>query len=321
MNCVLATLGTRYGEGMHEINIPPDYVVPALKLNYATAPIYQASLCFTKLSICVFYLRVFTTTKRARYHVYALIAFLLAFSIPLELTLILSCVPPRKVWLPSTPGHCLDEIIGFWTSFACNLASDIWLIVFAAPRIWGLKMQARQKVALLATLTLGWVVVIAAILRVVRIAAILHSDDTTWRAYDSSIWSAVEVNVSITCAAGPALKPVFKHFTPGFMYSLSGKASQVKPGNTDRTTWIRASQKGNGVFEMSRSVTRHDLTSHSQEELANTMGQTQWVTGRLNMTASEDGISEEGRDIDSGGILKITQVTVSHWPTHSGRPG
>jgi len=156
INCILACLGTLYGEGMHKADISLSYVVPALRLNYATRLCYQASFCFTKLSICVFYLRVFGTTKATRYHVHAIIAFVVAYTIPLEVTAILSCNPPKKVWEPSTPGYCLDAMIGFWTSFACNTISDIWIIVFAARKVWALKMQRTQKMALVGTLTLGW---------------------------------------------------------------------------------------------------------------------------------------------------------------------
>lgn len=207
--------------------------------------------------------------------------------------------------------------MAFWTSIACNLISDVWLIVFAAPRVWGLKMQGRQKLALLATLTLGWVVVIAAIIRAVRISAIIHSPDATWRSYDSSIWSAVEINTSIICAAGPALKPLFRRFAPGFMYSLSdGKVSQTKPSNGARS-WVKAGQNGTGVFEMSRSVTQHDLGSQSQEELANSAGQNRWITSKRDTSSSLGEGGEAILELEGDGIMKSTHVTVSHWPVHS----
>ncbi|KAK5126226.1 hypothetical protein LTR85_010461 [Meristemomyces frigidus] len=321
VNCVLATLGTRYGSGMHEIDIPDKYLVPALKLNYATTLCYQASLCFTKLSICVFYLRVFSTTKASRWQVYAMIAFVVAFTVPLEVVTILSCVPPQKTWLPAKSGHCLNTIIAFWTSVACNIISDVWIIVFAAPRVWSLKMQGRQKLALLATLTLGWIVVIAAVIRAVRVGSILHSADATWRSYDSSIWSAVEVNVSIVCASAPALKPIFKQYVPGFMYSVSdGKKSNTKPSNGARS-WVKAGQNGTGTFEMSRSVTHLDLTSQSQEELANSTGQNRWITSKMDTSSSADELSEENPELDGNGIMKSTEVTVRHWPIQGLRGG
>lgn len=88
-NCLLASLGTVYGEGKHEVDIPERDLIPALKLNYATIICYQAALCFTKLSICVFYLRVFSTTRAARWHVYAMMIFVIAFTVPLELVSVL----------------------------------------------------------------------------------------------------------------------------------------------------------------------------------------------------------------------------------------
>lgn len=324
VNCVLACLGTVYGEGMHQRDIKEEWIVPALKLNYATLVCYQASFAFTKLAICVFYDRVFGTMKGAKWQIYAIGGFVIAYTIPLELVSILSCVPPQKVWDPTFEGgYCLNTIIAFWTSFACNLISDIWIIIFAIPKVWSLKMQTRQKVILLSVLTTSWIVVIAGIVRVARISAVIHSDDTTWRSYDSSIWSAVEINVCVICAAAPAWKAIFKRYMPNFMYSLSGKTSETpKAAYGDQSSRSRPNGKGgvkSGVFEMSRSLHRSALTSPSQEELANSSGRNEWVMGKADINAESDMVSE-GSDkasdkipADHEGIMKSTQVTVDSW--------
>lgn len=321
-------LGIRYGSGMHESNIPPSSIGPALELNYATLPFYLASLCFTKLSICWFYLRVFTTTNLIRYQIYAVVILLIGYTIPLEILAILSCTPPSKNWEPKKPGICLNTIPAFWTSFVCNLLTDIYLIAFAFPKIWNLQMQKRQKVALLSTVSLGWVVIVAAIIRVVRISAILHATDTTWRAYDSSIWSAVEMNTSLICAAAPALKPLFKRFLPGLMSSLSGRTSKtVNPnsgglygsGKNSRSTWMKGSRSRTERIELDSTVRHGDLTSLSQEELARSAGRSEWLPGKLDLGGDDDEVnSEEGArsyEHDGDGIMKSTYVSVSSKPT------
>jgi len=322
VNCALAVISTRYGEGRHTVDVKPEWVSKNLKILYASRICYQMALGLVKLSIAVFYLRVFNVTRATRIHLYIMIGFILAFTVSLSLENILPCVPPSKTWNldPSAPGHCSNTIIGFWTSVACQIISDIWIIVFAVPRVWQLKMQRAQRLALLGTLTLGWVTVIAAVIRAVRISTILHSTDSTWVSYDSSIWSAVEVSVSIICAAAPTLKPIFKRWAPGMLYSLSGKTSQGKPGNTDRSAWVKASSKGAGTFEMTRSrIGRHDTASHSQEELAHNGSHSNWGSGKLDMTVSEDDVeSMEGRQAHGDGIMKSTHVKVSHWPLTPG---
>ena len=140
-----------------------------------------------------------------------------------------------------------------------------------------------------------------------RISSILHATDTTWVSYDSSIWSSLEINTSIVCAAAPALKPIFKRYMPGFMYSISGKTSRGKPSHDDRSTWVKASSKNGTAFEMGRNFARNNLTSQSQEELARSVGR------KMDISGSGDELdSEEGE-----GITKSTHVTISHWPVRN----
>ncbi|KAK3115534.1 hypothetical protein LTR53_005029 [Teratosphaeriaceae sp. CCFEE 6253] len=313
--CSLAGVGRSHGAGRHKTDIPPGYVVVNQQVLYGSRISYQMSLGLVKLSLAVFYLRVFNVNQAARIHIYALIAFVITFTSALLLLNILQCIPPSKYWSldPNTPGHCTDPAPGFWLAFACQAITDTWLIAFA-------------KIAILATLTLGWVSLIAAVIRAVRISTVLGSGDQAWVSYDLSIWSAVEINVSLICAAAPTLKPVFQRWLPGLFYSLSSKHAQShKPtGHSERARWAKAS-KGGGAYEISRSrVAHHGVASHSQEELARRASQEQWAAGKLDRAGSDD----DGESLeqprrpqgDHTGITKSTQVKVSHWPLRSESP-
>lgn len=97
---------------------------------------------------------------------------------------------------------------------------------FALPKILTLKTIPRQKYALVAMTSMSGVPVIASMIRCVRISQILESTDPSWRAYDSSIWSAVDANVSILCASAPALKPLLRKIMPGLMGSSHGSSQR-----------------------------------------------------------------------------------------------
>lgn len=199
---------------MHQVDVPLAWTPVFRKLFFATYILYQLSLGFTKLAIGVLYLHVFSVSSSARRELYVLIAFVFAYTIVLTLQLVLSCVPVRKSWDPDVAGHCFSLVPGFYIHFVCNLASDIWLIFFAASRVWRIKLPTRQRAILLATITLGWVAVVAGIVRVVRIGIVLNAVDRSWSASDPSVWTSVELNVTIICAAVPALKPLFTHLLP-----------------------------------------------------------------------------------------------------------
>ena len=172
-------------------------------------------------------------------------------------------------------------------------------------------------------------------MRVVRIATILHNPDTTWVSYDSSIWGSVETDVALICAATPALKPIFKRFTPGFIYSLSASRSRSTkpPGNNtnqsqsqnqSQSIWAKASHKGSKAFELSSRSrgTQHEVgRSHSEEQLARSVGHHDdpWASsGRSEMAAwgpdEDDDYDDRAYGRQPDGITKQTQVTVSRWP-------
>jgi len=148
-------------------------------------------------------------------------------------------------------------------------------------------------------------VIISSVVRAIRIDHILHATDTTWQAYDTSIWSAVEINVSLICAVTPALKQLSKHFAPGLLFSASG-------GTNERSTWVKAGRKGTGGFALSHIwVTHRDLTSHSQKGLAQSVGQNSWVMGKLDSTVpprQEDYWASD--EIQGDGIMKKSFVMV-----------
>ncbi|KAB2569614.1 hypothetical protein DBV05_g11712, partial [Lasiodiplodia theobromae] len=229
---VLSCLQTRYGAGQHLATVPFSNLKPSLQLAYATLLLYNLTLCLTKVSITLFYLRV-VADRWNRALSLAALAFVVVYTVPLEVVSIAQCVPPAAVW--DRAGHpgakCIDTIPAFYASAVCNILADVWLIGHAVPRVLGLQMGRRQKGLLLFFLSLGWLTIIAAIIRAVRISTILRSADKTWVSYDSSIWSAVEVDVGLICASAPATWKLVKRVAPRFAEAMtSGRSSSSGRG-------------------------------------------------------------------------------------------
>lgn len=76
--------------------------------------------------------------------------------------------------------------------------------------------------------------IIAAIFRAVRISTILHSADKTWVSYDSSIWSAVEVDVGLICASAPATWKLVKKVAPRFAEAMTSGRSSSSASSSGR---------------------------------------------------------------------------------------
>lgn len=163
----MSCLQTRYGAGQHVWNVPLSSLKPGLQLAYGTLLVYNLALSLTKISVCLFYLRVFgssssSASRTNRLLCIACIGFVVAYTIPLEVVSIVQCRPPDAVWntAPGESAQCIDTIPAFYTSAACNMAVDLWLIAYAVPRVLPLPLPRRQKVVLLFFVSLGWMYVV-----------------------------------------------------------------------------------------------------------------------------------------------------------------
>ena len=110
----MACLLTNYGGGMHEADVPFSTIIPSLKLLYGTLIAYQISICFTKLSLCALYLKVFTTSRSGRIFLYSVFGFVVIATVCLECVSIFQCNPVRGVWDINIHKKCNDTIPAFY---------------------------------------------------------------------------------------------------------------------------------------------------------------------------------------------------------------
>lgn len=276
VNVILCTVAVRYGAGHHQAVIPESSIVPFFQTQFSDLLVYQVAVTMTKVSLCVMYLRIFGTSRGDKFFLWAINTILITSLVGLELFNIFRCKPLSKVYDPSEDGKCQNTTPGFYVSVGISLFTDIALIAYSAYKVFGLQMRLRQKLTLMSTVGISWVVVIAAIVRAVKIHAVIkNSTDSSWRAYDTSIWSSVEINVALLCTAAPAVKPLLQKLAPTFMYSLSGKTGSRTAGQT--------SKRGTGAV----------ATNTFQSRIA------------TRITQNDD------KDNDETGIFKSTQITIT----------
>jgi hypothetical protein len=92
------------------------------------------------------------------------------------------------------------------------------LVAFLPVRvIWKLQIARRQRLALMAILTIGWFVCVVSILRLHALIVLVdHPDDNTYYSAPTAYWSSIEMNLGIVCASLPALKPLVVKLVPSF---------------------------------------------------------------------------------------------------------
>lgn len=116
--------------------------------------IYGTLLVVVKFSILSMYWRIFPT-KFVRRGCAVLGLTTLAWLIAVALVAFLQCDPIQKIWLPDTPGHCIDNNKFFVGNAVPNIVTDICIVLLPAYEVSRLHMGTSQKISLACVFLLG----------------------------------------------------------------------------------------------------------------------------------------------------------------------
>ncbi|KAI0465721.1 hypothetical protein F4859DRAFT_507878 [Xylaria cf. heliscus] len=193
-----------------------------LQTEFATQLLSVLSLVFTKLSIVLFYRRVF------RGNVFSVISLILlgvisAWGIAFFFATLLECIPTSEAWesLYGTPRHdayCYQYVPMFIATAISNTLVDAAILSVPLPIVWRLKITTRQKIALSAIFLLGAFVIGISI---ARIYFFYQSSSSYENALDITVniaptlyWTELEASIAVISACLPTLRPLIAHFSP-----------------------------------------------------------------------------------------------------------
>ncbi|CAG8950852.1 hypothetical protein HYFRA_00003069 [Hymenoscyphus fraxineus] len=209
-----------HGLGEHIADLPKDKLKRFLKYFWVSILLYCFGITLAKISICIGYLRVFTT-GHARNASRAGMALTVLFGVQLILTNIISCIPVSSFWDVDIQGKCIPKAPLFMFQAAFNIFLDMFLLAIPLPVLWGLYMPLKQKMLLSVVFMLGGFVVLVSILRLTSLHAVAVSNDVSFDNANAFMWSAIEVNVAIICAALQSARPVIAYIFPRVFASLT----------------------------------------------------------------------------------------------------
>jgi hypothetical protein len=141
---------------------------------------------------------------------------------------------------------------------AFNIATDMFFAALPIPLIWGLQLNWRTKLSLMAILSLGWFACAAAIIKAIKQWNVLNELD--WTVSDSfNVWNYIEFTVGIVAASLPTLRPMFKEI----LHSARAFTSSSRSGAG--TYKMKGSKSSLGYFKTkdpwSTDVTTESFTS------------------------------------------------------------
>ena len=249
-------VGTHYGLGRHQADIPHENLAALHKADYAFSVLYNPCLMLTKTSIIVFYLSVMSKDADVIFKWCNWLTLALVNVAGLALTLynILQCMPVRAAWtFPALTGATCTNIISLYLSSApVNIITDIAILFLPMPILTGMRLPRKQKIILVATFSFGAFVAVVDVVRLAYLQKastsrldrykngtppgthqIQDASDFPWYAALSFMWSAIEVNLGIICACVPSLKPLFLRFMPQLIKNTEEDSTTASHSSID----------------------------------------------------------------------------------------
>lgn len=213
-------------------------VTTALKWSSIAAPIGIFSGLCTRLSICLFLLRIFRTKREWRWGLYAVMVFATAVIIPTIVSLLAQCSPVQKLWDPLLPGSCWSPRtvidIGYFNGGASVLCDWI-LATLPIVFMWNVQMRFTVKIGICILMGLGYFTGICAIVRTT-----LFTDGTSGAeqggSIQSAVWAILEINVGIIAASIPTLKPLFNPSRPSIFRYFKYRRTSERYRKTSENT-------------------------------------------------------------------------------------
>ncbi|KAB8069689.1 hypothetical protein BDV29DRAFT_194694 [Aspergillus leporis] len=117
-------------------------------------------------------------------------------------------------------GHCMHGQTRFFQAMvSIALVEDVTILLMPVPIVWRLKITLRQKIAVTIVFSLGGLVCIFSLMRLIKFRNFVVTDLASSSAKES-IWTVLELDVAIICGCLPLLKPLLAGFL-GTVKSIS----------------------------------------------------------------------------------------------------
>ncbi|KAF2872470.1 major facilitator superfamily domain-containing protein [Massariosphaeria phaeospora] len=272
--------GTTKGLGRHAEDIPAHWLSPMKKAAYTFSVLYNPALMTTKTSILLFYLTLSKTQKSFRWTTIATLIVVNVGGLALSLVNILQCQPVSAAFETPVPDSatCTNIVTIYLSSAPLNIVTDLAILFLPMPILTSMRLPKKQKIILIATFGFG---VFVAAVDVVRIAYLQtaarenlrathqnestngtdsrNSNDFSWYASFSFMWSAIEINVGIMCGCVPALKPLVHRFLPHWLIdqTLRNK-SVIHTSDDSKIPNVQDSRRLSNMQTVPQSPSSHD---------------------------------------------------------------
>ncbi|PYH75114.1 putative integral membrane protein Pth11-like [Aspergillus vadensis CBS 113365] len=200
--------GGYYGLGKHVWAIPLDDVIKVVQILFAYVLKYVVTVPLIKLSVILFYRRIFGMNKA----MWLCVALTIGYWFSCTVAFLVCCRPVSYYWTQYADpagGRCVYSLYPFYIgNAAVNVTTDVIILL---------------KVLVCSIFLLGSFVCVASLIRIYYMTFLSRSVDITWIMGNVFIWSSVEPCIGIVCACLPTLQPLLRYANQRIFGSRVGR--------------------------------------------------------------------------------------------------
>ncbi|KAJ5479578.1 hypothetical protein N7530_005087 [Penicillium desertorum] len=169
---------------------------------------WAPSMACVKISIVVFIKRLFSSIRAYVIISNCLAGFIAAWALAALMTNIFQCTPVQYYYNKDLKGHCMSGQVQFFQVMgSIALVEDVIIFCLPIPVFWRLQVNRRQKLGLTLVFSLGLLVCIFSLMRLIEFRKFQLTDLAASSAKES-IWTCLELDVAIICGCLPFLNPL-----------------------------------------------------------------------------------------------------------------
>ncbi|KAF4973592.1 hypothetical protein FSARC_166 [Fusarium sarcochroum] len=207
----LAIAGGSHGAGKHIWAVTVLDLQEIYKILFGYTFLYAASCAVIKISILLFYNRIFPSTELL-FRISMIFGYFLSFSYPVVIWVTMgnACRPFEHFWtqFSGTEGTCIDINKFFLALGIVNMINDFYILLIPIPHIFRLQMSLRKRLGVTGILMLGGFVCAASAVRIYFLTELTKTANVTRAMGPIFIWSDLEPCIAIVSACLPHLAPL-----------------------------------------------------------------------------------------------------------------
>ncbi|KAK4136034.1 hypothetical protein BT67DRAFT_417944 [Trichocladium antarcticum] len=254
------------GQGKDIWTVPFDNVTKVVHLFFSEMLLYTITRFFVRMSIILFYLRVFpprSDNNLGRILQYTM-AFNVVYNISFFFAVLFQCQPIPLFWQQwegHDHGHCGNANILAWVAAVTGIVFDIWLLVLPFPQLLRLNLHWKKKVMGGMMFCVGAAVMIISLIRLKTINEFTRAANPTKDIVQVCLWSAIELDVGVICPCLPSFRLLLRRLLPRIV-GTSGRYEMdpMTGGTTANHTAVARSRarKSQGVGRLGSLGSVHD---------------------------------------------------------------